>query len=244
MEGQGPIYRVALGSGNLLFNEPQYGYGTPGDFTVSTDVPKNGLIAAIAEDEGATPDSVTPPLLAYKRTFTEQMLMYAAAPDGSLVTSVLITMLPTSRGSVRLSSADIRDALFIDPNYLGSAVDRYVARECLNPRVKYLGSDVTVIGREVLDGEAWARGFDEVLCVNPTDEYIDARLRAAMGSTYHPIGTLAMGAVVDADRKVKGVENLRVVDASIFPVPITGHSQAAAFAMAEQAAQIISASRP
>ncbi|RYP43608.1 hypothetical protein DL770_011550 [Monosporascus sp. CRB-9-2] len=233
----------ALGSGNPLFNKPQYGYGTPGDFIVSTDVSKNGLIAAIAEDEGATPDPATHPLLANKRTFTEHMLIYAAAPDGSLITSVLITLLPTSRGSVKLSSADIRDAPLIDPNYLGSAVDRYVARKGLKLQVKYLGSDATVIGREILDGEAGAPGFDEVLSVNSTDEYIDARLRAAMGSTYHPMGTLAMGAVADSDLKVKGVENLRIVDTSVFPVPITGHLQVAAFAMAEQAAQIIYASR-
>ncbi|RYP46409.1 hypothetical protein DL768_007376 [Monosporascus sp. mg162] len=233
----------ALGSSNPLFNKPQYGYGMPGDFIVSTDVPKNGLIAAIAEDEGATPDSATHPLLANKRTFTEHILLYVGAPDGSLVTSVLITMLPTSRGSVKLSSADIRDPPLIDPNYLGTAVDRYVAREGLKLQVKYLGSDATVIGREVLDGEAGAPGFDEVLSVDSTDEYIDARLRAAMSTSYHPMGTVAMGAVVDTDLKVKGVQDLRVVDASVFPVPITGHLQVAAFAMAEQAARIIYASR-
>ncbi|RYP00281.1 hypothetical protein DL766_002351 [Monosporascus sp. MC13-8B] len=233
----------ALGSDNPLLNHPKFGCGTPGDFVVSTDVPKNGLVAAIAEDEGATPDSTTHPLLANKRAFTEHILVYAAAPDGSLVTSVLITMLPTSRGSVKLSSADIRDAPLIDPNYLGSAVDRYVAHEGLKLQVKYLGSDATVIGREVLDGEAGAPGFDEVLSVNSTDEYVDARLRAAMGSSYHPMGTLAMGPVVDTDLKVKGVENLRVVDTSVFPAPITGHLQVAAFAIAEQAAQIIYVNR-
>ncbi|RYP29136.1 hypothetical protein DL767_006906 [Monosporascus sp. MG133] len=213
-----------LGSSNPLFNEPQYSYGTPGDFIVSTDVPKNGLIAAIAEDEGATPDSATHPLLANKRTFTEHVPIYAAAPDGSLVTSVLTTMLPTSRGSVKLSSADTRDPPLIDPNYLGSAVDRYMAREGLKL-------------------QAGAPGFDEVLSENSTNKYIGARLRAAMRSGYHPMGTLVMGAVVDTDLKVKGVEGLRAVDTSVFPVPTTGHLQVAAVAVAEQAARIIYASR-
>lgn len=53
-----------------------------------------------------------------------------------------------------------------------------------------------------------------------------------------------MGKVVDTDLKVKGVEKLRVVDASVFPVIITGHLQVATFAMAEQAAVIIGATGP
>lgn len=57
------------------------------------------------------------------------------------------------------------------------------------------------------------------------------------------MGTLAMGSVVDTDLKVKGVENLRVVDTSIFPVPLTGHLQVATYAMAEEAADIICRSR-
>jgi choline dehydrogenase len=52
-----------------------------------------------------------------------------------------------------------------------------------------------------------------------------------------------MGKVVDADLKVMGIESLRVADASVFPVPITGHLQVAVYAMAEQAAEIISGSR-
>ncbi len=53
------------------------------------------------------------------------------------------------------------------------------------------------------------------------------------------MGTAAMGKVVDANLRVKGVKGLRVVDASAFPVSITGHLQAAVYALAEQAAEII-----
>lgn len=62
-------------------------------------------------------------------------------------------------------------------------------------------------------------------------------------TTYHPMGTLAMGAVVDTNLKVRGVEGLRVVDTSVFPVVPTGHLQVTTYAMAEQAAVIIYESR-
>ncbi len=171
----------ALGSDNPLFKKPHYGWGNPMDFIVSTDVLKDGLAAAIAEDEGHSPDHAAHPLLANKRTFLEHVLMYVGAPDGSLVTLLLITLLPTSRGSVTLTSADINDAPLIDPNFLGTAVDRYVAREGLKLQIKYAGSNSTIIGREILDGEAGAPGFDEVLSTNSTDDDIDARLRAGLG---------------------------------------------------------------
>lgn len=58
-------------------------------------------------------------------------------------------------------------------------------------------------------------------------------------TVYHPAGTLSMGKVVDGSLLVKGVDRLRVVDASIMPSPIAGHIQNAVYVIAERAADII-----
>lgn len=56
---------------------------------------------------------------------------------------------------------------------------------------------------------------------------------------YHTAGTLSMGKVVDTSMLVKGLDRLRVVDATVIPVPLAGHLQNCVYAMAEQAADII-----
>ena len=59
-------------------------------------------------------------------------------------------------------------------------------------------------------------------------------------SAFHPHGSAAMGKVVDTELNVIGVDHLKVVDTSVFPVAIGAHLQVATYALAEQAAVIIS----
>ncbi|CAI0646852.1 unnamed protein product [Colletotrichum noveboracense] len=216
----------------------QYSWGTATDFIVCSTVPKEGLVKAIEEDEGAAPGP-DHPLSKQERTFFEHFFLYSGSTDGSKVAISGIFILPTSRGSIKLASGNITDSPLIDPNYLATAVDRYIVREGIRQEIAFAGGDATVLGREILSGEAVPAGFDEPYTVNSTDEYIDARIRAAARSVHHPMGSVAMGKVVDGDLKVKGVQGLRVVDASVFPVVISAHLQVATFALAEQAAEII-----
>jgi choline dehydrogenase-like flavoprotein len=60
-------------------------------------------------------------------------------------------------------------------------------------------------------------------------------------SEYHPIGTCAMGSAVDSRLRVKGVEGLRVVDASVFPNNVSGNIVSSVYATAEKGADIIKA---
>ncbi|PTB62747.1 GMC oxidoreductase [Trichoderma citrinoviride] len=235
-----PSAGYAVTSPNPLWNLPQYGYGTPADFLVTTSITdKAGLAAAIEKDEGKKPDPKTHPLLKTNRTFNEHVFMYTGTPDGTTVTIMLINLLPTSKGSVTLNSSDINDVPNINPNYHSTEVDKFVAREGMRLQIDFLSSNKTALGRDIIAGELGATGFTETFTTESTDAYIDARIAAGLASTFHPMGTAAMGKVVDTNLRVKGVKKLRVVDTSVFPVTITAHLQVATYATAYQAADII-----
>jgi choline dehydrogenase len=72
-----------------------------------------------------------------------------------------------------------------------------------------------------------------------TDAEISAWIVENLDTGYHPVGTCAIGSVVDASLRVKGVDGLRVVDASVMPTIPNGNTQAATFMIAERAAEFI-----
>lgn len=89
-------------------------------------------------------------------------------------------------------------------------------------------------------GESVPEGLPaEPLGLDDNDEKLDQRLAMTSGTSWHPTGTCSMGKVVDTEFRVRGIEGLRVVDASVIPVPISAHIQAPLYALSEQAAAII-----
>ncbi|KAK1523919.1 GMC oxidoreductase [Colletotrichum costaricense] len=223
-------------SGNPVFNQSQYALGAFIDFMTVTSLEKEGLAIAIAEDEGSVPDPAVHPLLKQDRAHSSHLLQYSGvSADGSAILMISVVFINSARGSITIQSSDIKDAPLIDPNFLGTNVDRYAARETIRRNIKLLTSDETIIGREVVAGELAA----EPLTLNSTDEQIDARVREMAGGCYHPAGTASMGTVVDTDLRVIGVSGLRVVDTSVFPVSVSANLQVAVYALAEQAAEII-----
>ncbi|KXN90345.1 Oxygen-dependent choline dehydrogenase [Leucoagaricus sp. SymC.cos] len=159
----------------------------------------------------------------------------APAPGGNYFSMSMVVITPTSRGSITLSSSDPFAHPTINPNYFNTEFDRFTMREAFKT------------SRRFLAGPAWSDYIINPLQLagEPTDDEIDAYFRQATGSIFHPVGTAAMTkqdagfGVVNPDFKVKGVDGLRVVDASIFPFIPSGIPQAPVYVVAERAAEVI-----
>lgn len=146
---------------------------------------------------------------------------------------------PSSRGEVRLASADPAAAPVIRPNYLATEEDRQVAVDSLR------------VARRIVARPALAPFRPEEFLPGPLvgdDE--DNLLRAAgdIGTTiFHPVGTARMGlpsdprAVVDERLRLFGIEGLRVVDASVMPTIVSGNTASPTMMIAEKAAAMIRA---
>ena len=148
---------------------------------------------------------------------------------------------PTSRGRIRINSADAEAKPSILFNYLETERDIQDWRDCIR------------LTREILNQPALDeyRGDEESpgIEVN-TDNQIDAWVRANVESAYHPSCTCKMGAdsdsmaVVNSSGKVIGIEKLRVVDSSIFPSITNGNLNAPTLMVAEKMADVILGNKP
>ena len=143
---------------------------------------------------------------------------------------------PESRGRVGLNSADP----FADPaifaNYLATDEDRRAMREGVR-MMRHVASQAAL---DAYRSEELFPGKDV-----ETDEQIDAWIRKHAETIYHPVGTCKMGAasdemaVVDGELKVRGIEGLRVIDASVMPTLVGGNTNAPTIMIAEKAADML-----
>ncbi|KAH9853236.1 GMC oxidoreductase [Lenzites betulinus] len=158
--------------------------------------------------------------------------------DGSNTVSIQAALQhPFSQGQIYITSNDPFAPPVIDPQYLSHQADTILLREGLKLARK-IGTTAplsSAIGAEVTPGSA----------VQSDDDW-DSWLANMIGTEYHPSGScgmlpLELGGVVDADLKVYGLANVRVADASVFPIQFSAHLQAPTYGVAEQAARLIRA---
>ena len=141
---------------------------------------------------------------------------------------------PCSRGTVRVRTPSIQDKPEIIFNYLQAEEDIEAYRACVRLTREIIGQPAmnTYRDSEIQPGEAVQ-----------TDAEIDAFVRSAVESAYHPSCACRMGedemAVVDSNTRVRGIEALRVVDSSIFPTITNGNLNSPTIMLAERAADII-----
>ena len=151
-------------------------------------------------------------------------------------TASVCNLNPTSRGTVLIKSRQFDDAPAIAPNYLSTDEDRKVAADSLR-QVRLIASQAALARYKP---QEWKPGVQY-----QTDEELVTLAGDIASTIFHPVGSAKMGrdddpmAVVDQRLRVRGIDGLRVVDASVMPTITSGNTNSPTLMIAEKAAQWI-----
>ena len=154
------------------------------------------------------------------------------------ITASVCNLRPESRGSVHAASPHFGEAPSIRPNYLATARDRRVAAEAIRLTRRIMAAKpMEPHAPEEFRPGAARQGDDDL-----------ARAAGEIGTTiFHPVGTVRMGsdsgAVVDERLRVRGIDRLRVIDASVMPAITSGNTNAPTLMIAEKGAAMLRADR-
>jgi choline dehydrogenase-like flavoprotein len=148
-----------------------------------------------------------------------------------------ILLKPYSRGTITLRSSDPKDKPIIDPGYLTD--DAGADRAALMAGLRMCADIAKSAALKGIIGKvARPLGASEL-----DDETLERALNSLSHTLYHPVGTCRMGSdeasVVDPELRVRGVDGLRVADASVMPTIIRGHTHAPSVLIGEKAADLI-----
>jgi choline dehydrogenase len=152
----------------------------------------------------------------------------------SAITASVCQLRPESRGHIHIQSADATVHPRIVPNYLSTDLDCQTAVEALRHV------------RAVMASKPMREHIKETVVPDPEatdDAALLLEARRIANTIYHPVGTCRMGAdtasVVDPRLRVRGVDGLRVIDASVMPEIVSGNTNAPVIMMAERASDLI-----
>ena len=156
-------------------------------------------------------------------------------------TASVCNLRPTSRGSVHITSRDVMAKPSINPNYLSTIEDQQVAAQAIR------------ITRHIVSQPALQQYTPIEIKPGVSLQTEDELIYSAgdIGTTiFHPVGTCKMGsgndpmAVLDGDLRVRGIEGLRVIDASVMPNITSGNTAAPTMMIAERVASLLTSSAP
>ena len=157
-----------------------------------------------------------------------------SSKDGNFITLNSMLSHPFSAGNTHITSTDPHIKPKIDFSYYSNPIDLEIHARHVKVLEKLaetepLASYIKPRGRRLPEGY-------------PTGTIDDVKevVRDFAMTNYHPCGTCALGAVVDSRLNVKGVQHLRIVDASVIPIIPRGNILATVYAVTERAADIIS----
>ena len=150
------------------------------------------------------------------------------------LTASVCNLNPQSRGKVHITSKDYKIAPLIDPNYLSEEKDKIVAAQSIKLARKIISQPAM----KKYNPKEFAPGIQ----FQTEDEL--KKVAGDIGTTiFHPVGTCAMGSnktsVTDINLKVRGVDGLRIADASIMPTITSGNTNAPTLMVAEKASEMI-----
>ncbi|KDR85769.1 hypothetical protein GALMADRAFT_218865 [Galerina marginata CBS 339.88] len=191
---------------------------------------KNASIFQKYQDPAAGPQTGH-----FEFVFANGVIRPPIPTSGNFLTVATVVMTPTSRGSVTINSSNPFDPPLINPNILASEFDMFAMREAIRS------------ARRFISAPAWSNYTIARVSNATSDDELDTFIRSSAGTLFHPVGTAGMSpkgadyGVVDPDLRVKKVEGLRIVDASVIPVVPAAHTQAPTYVFAERASDLIKA---
>ncbi len=178
-----------------------------------------------------TDPSLTKPDVQFVFQPAKRVITRVPLPVGHGYAISPVALYPRSRGTLRLASADVRDAPLIDPQLLAHEDD-------ILPLIRAVR-----IARRAFAAPSFERYAATEVAPGPdvqSDDEIEAFIRSSAYTVHHPCSTCRMGtdelAVVDPDLKVRGIDGLRVADASVFPLLVGGNTNAASVMVGERGA--------
>ncbi|KAF8199805.1 aryl-alcohol oxidase precursor [Mycena galopus ATCC 62051] len=183
------------------------------------------------------PDPSSGPLSPHFEMLFENGLPGIPPPTGNFFTISLAVVSPSSLGSLTINSTDPFDPPVINPNLLDAELDILIMREAVRSAQRFAAAP------------NFANYILSAFSINDTasDAELDTFIRNHSTTIFHPVGTAAMSppdanyGVVDPDLTVKGVNGLRIVDASVLPYIPAAHTQVSVYIFAERASDLIKA---